>query len=109
MRDPNKNVTFVFRCYEKESADLKLRLRYDGLQQGEFFRAILKMYVAQEPLMMTVVGEIKRNRNTMGKKKIRSAIKEIEKGRELLSDLGITETDKQDIFDMIEKDLKDYE
>lgn len=109
MRDPNKNVTFVFRCYEKESADLKIRLRYDGLQQGEFFRSILKMYVAQDPLVMTVVEEIKKNQKTMGRKKITNASKDLERGKKLLSDLGITESDKQDIFDMIEMDLGEYE
>jgi uncharacterized protein YjiS (DUF1127 family) len=109
MRDPNKNVTFVFRCYEKESADLKIRLKYDGLQQGEFFRSILKMYVSQDPLVMTVVEEIKKNKKTMGRRKLTSTSKDLERGKKLLSDLGITESDKQDIFDMIEMDLGEYE
>jgi hypothetical protein len=109
MRDPNKNVTFVFRCYEKESADLKIRLKYDGLQQGEFFRSILKMYVSQDPLVMTVVEEIKKNKKTMGRRKLTNTSKDLERGKKLLSDLGITESDKQDIFDMIEMDLGEYE
>ena len=62
MRDPRKNVTFVFKCYEKESVDLKVRLRYDGLKQGEFFRSILKMYVCKDPLMMTLVEKIRRTK-----------------------------------------------
>ena len=55
MRDPKKNVSFTFYCYEKESADLKIRLRYDGLKQSEFFRTLLKMYVSQDPLMLEIV------------------------------------------------------
>ena len=102
MRDPQKNVTFVFKCYEKESADLKIRLRYDGLKQGEFFRSVLKMYIAKDPLMMSLVEKIKEDQKTMGLKRRRITIKDIKKGEEMLKDLGITPADKKDIFDMIE-------
>ena len=102
MRDPEKNVTFVFYCYEKESADLKIRLRYDGLKQSEFFRTLLKMYVSQDPLMLQIVERIKQNQKVMGKKRLYKTKKDYEQAKSILEDLGITETDKQDIFDMIE-------
>lgn len=107
MRDPRKNVTFVFKCYEKESVDLKVRLRYDGLKQGEFFRSILKMYVCKDPLMMTLVEKIKEDQKTMGLKRRRMATKDIKKGEEMLKDLGITPADKKDIFDLIESGALD--
>ena len=102
MRDPEKNVTFVFYCYEKESADLKIRLRYDGLKQSEFFRTLLKMYVSQDPLMLQIVERIKQDQKVMGKKRLHKTRKDYEQAKSILEDLGITETDKQDIFDMIE-------
>lgn len=109
MRDPAKNVTFVFYCYEKESADLKIRLRYDGLKQSEFFRTLLKMYVSQDPLMLQIVERIKQNQKVMGKKRLQKTKKDYEQSDELLKDLGITESDKQNIFDMIEAGVEEYE
>lgn len=109
MRDPKKNVTFVFYCYEKESADLKIRLRYDGLKQSEFFRTLLKMYVSQDPLMLQVVERIKQNQKVMGKKRLQKTKNDYENSENFLKDLGISESDKQDIFDMIEMELEDYE
>ena len=109
MRDPAKNVTFVFYCYEKESADLKIRLRYDGLKQSEFFRTLLKMYVSQDPLMLEIVERIKEKQKIMGNKKLQKTRKDYERSDSLLRDLGITKADKENIFDLIEMDLNDYE
>ena len=109
MRDPNKNVTFVVKCYEKESADLKIRLRYDGLKQSEFFRTLLKMYVAQDPLMIRLVEEIKERQRIMGKKRRSNSTREIYKGKETLKELGITKTEKQNLFDIIEEGSNYYE
>tara|TARA_R100001509_G_scaffold44561_1_gene24205 strand:+ start:95 stop:424 length:330 start_codon:yes stop_codon:yes gene_type:complete len=109
MRDPKKNVTFVFYCYEKESADLKIRLRYDGLKQSEFFRTLLKMYVSKDPLMLQIVERIKQNQKIMGKKRLQKTKKDYEESHRILEDLGITESDKQDIFDMIEMEVGEYE
>jgi len=102
MRDPDKNVTFVFRCYEKESVDLKIRLKYDGLQQSQFFEAILKLYIQGDPLMTEVVSHIKQEERTMGKRKIKNSKKEIITGQELMKDLALSDQDRQDIFDVIE-------
>lgn len=109
MRDPAKNVTFVFYCYEKESADLKIRLRYDGLKQSEFFRTLLKMYVSQDPLMLQVVERIKQNQKVMGKKRLQKTSKDYDKSRDILEELGITDSDKQSMFDLIELESDDYE
>ena len=109
MRDPNKSTRFVFYCYEKESADLKIRLRYDNLKQSEFFRALLLRYINKDPTMLQVVEDIKRENKTMGKQKLKKTKEDLERGNKLLEDLGITDSDKQNIFDMIEMDLEEYE
>ena len=109
MRDPNKNTRFFFYCYEKESADLKIRLRYDGLKQSEFFRSLLLRYIKKDPIMMQIVEDIKRENKVMGKQKLKRTKEDLEKGNRLLEDLGITDSDKESIFDMIEMDLEEYE
>jgi translation elongation factor EF-Ts len=45
----------------------------------------------------------------MGKQKLKRTKKDFESARDMLKQLGISESDKQDIFDMIEMDLKEYE
>jgi hypothetical protein len=109
MRDPNKSTRFVFYCYEKESADLKIRLRYDGLRQSEFFRTLLLRYINKDPTMLQIVEDIKKESRIMGKQKLKRTKEDLARGNKILEDLGITDSDKQDIFDMIEMDLEEYE
>jgi hypothetical protein len=107
MRDPNKNTTFTFFCYEHESIDLKIRLRYDGLKQSEFFRSILIKYINKDPVMLRLVHDIKQEQNIMGKNKLKKTRKDYDQSKDLLRELGITEADKDDIFDIIEEHALD--
>ena len=109
MKDLEKKVAFVFYCYEKESADLKIRLRYDGLKQSQFFQAILRLYISQDPEMLKIVEKIKLENRIMGKKKIKKTRELFEKGEKMMEDLGITDSDKQKIFDLIESAAVEYE
>ena len=111
MKDhsPKKVVRFMFTAYEKVSADLKLRLRNDNLTQTSFFAGIVKLYLENDPDMMRVIYKTKQNAKVMGKRKLNRANKEIQDGYDLLEQLGITDSDKQDIFDMIEMDLGEYD
>tara|TARA_B100001057_G_C22742774_1_gene908493 strand:+ start:380 stop:715 length:336 start_codon:yes stop_codon:yes gene_type:complete len=106
---PDKVVRFVFHAYEKVSADLKLRLRYDNLSQTRFFAGIVKLYLENDPDMMKVMHKVKSNAQSMGKQKLRRTKKDLEQGSEIMEQLGITDSDKQNIFDMIEMDLKEYD
>lgn len=67
------------------------------------------MYVAQDPLMLQIVERIKQNQRVMGKKRLKNTKDDYEKGAKVLEDLGITESDKQDIFDIIAMETEDYE
>ncbi len=106
---PNKVVKFVFSAYEKLSADLKIRLRYDNLSQTKFFAGIVKLYLENDEDMIRVIYKVKQNAAVMGSKKLNRTKKEIEKGKEIMEQLGITESDKESIFDMIEMDESEYE
>jgi len=108
MTDPNKITNLTFTCFMKDSADLKLRLRYDGISQSHFLRTLVSMYVSKDPLMLQVVEKIKLDQKVMGKKKILRTRKDIEKSSKILADLGITKEEKENIFDMIELDTEEY-
>ena len=106
---PEKVVQIVFSAYEKVSADLKLKIRNDNLTQTSWFAGISKMYLENDPDMVKVIYKIKQFANVMGKAKLNRAKKDIENGHDIMKKLGITETDKQNIFDMIEMELDEYE
>ena len=106
---PNKIVKFVFSAYEKLSADLKIRLRYDNLSQTKFFAGIVKLYLENDPDMMKVMHKVKESAKVMGKQKLKNTMVDLHKGEEIMKQLGITETDKEKIFDLIEMDSIDYE
>ena len=108
MKDPNKITNLTFSCFMKDSADLKLRLRYDGISQSHFLRTLVSMYVSKDPLMLQMVEKIKLNQKVMGKKKILRTKKDLDKSSKILSDLGITKKEKENIFDMIESNAEEY-
>ena len=109
MKEPNKIVKFVFSVYEKTSADLKIRLRYDNLSQTKFFAGIVRLYLNNDADIMSVIEKIKQDYGSMGKQKLKRTRRDLERGKEILENLGITEADKQEIFDMIEMGTKEYE
>ena len=106
---PQKVVQFVFSVYEKTSADLKLRIRNDNLTQVSWFAGIAKLYLENDPDMLKVMYKVKQNAQAMGKRKLNRYKKDIEKGQDIMRQLGITDSDKQDIFDMIEMGLEENE
>jgi|APSaa5957512535_1039671.scaffolds.fasta_scaffold04977_14 hypothetical protein len=106
---PKKVVVISFSAYEKTSADIKLRIRNDNLTQVSWFSGIAKLYLENDPDMLKVMYKVKENARSMGKRKLNRYKKDIDSGQDLMRDLGITESDKDNIFDMIEMDLKEYE
>lgn len=109
MKDPGKIVSFTFRLLEKVSADLKLRLRYDNLSQSKFMSGLAELYLQKDPDMLRVVEKIKQKKRVMGKQKLKRTKQDIDNGNRILEELGITDTDRQSIFDMIELSAEEYE
>ena len=106
---PGKIVNFVFSLYEKKSADLKLRLRYENLSQSRFFNGIIDLYLNGDKDMVNVLYKIKQRNKTMGRQKLKRTKADLQKGETLLADLGITDLEKENIFDIIESDLGEYD
>ena len=104
-----KLVSLVFRIDEKLSADFKLRLRYDNLSQGKFFAGIADLYLKNDPDILKVLHKIKQNNSVMGAQKLKRTKKDFDSAIDTLQELGITESEKQDIFDLIEMDLEEHE
>ena len=104
-----EKTTFTFACFEDESARLKIRLKHDKLPQTTFFASLLRMYIGEDPVLDPVVQKIKKDKTSLGKRLIGLSQKDREAGTQTLEDLGITESDRSDLFDVIELGKGDYE
>tara|TARA_Y100001970_G_C13978606_1_gene721943 strand:- start:101 stop:418 length:318 start_codon:yes stop_codon:yes gene_type:complete len=100
-----KNI--VFTDDDDQHARMILRLRYDRLTQGNFFRGIVEMYVNNDLDMAKIVQKIKQSKSTIGKKLSSNAMKDIEKGEQMKEQLGLSENEKNFIFDLIEEDFEE--
>lgn len=96
----------VFFDEDDQHARMIVRLRYDRLTQGKFFRGLVKLYIEKDLDMIRVIDKIKEEKTTMGKQKRKNSIKDIEQGEQLMSDLGLSRSEKNFIFDLIEEDFE---
>ena len=56
-----KEKMVQFADLDKRHADLRLRLHYDGLTQGQFFRALVTGYVDRDPDIVNFIEKVKEN------------------------------------------------
>ena len=103
MREKN----IVFTDDDDQHARMILRLRYARLTQGNFFRGIVNMYVNNDLDMAKVVQKIKQNKSTIGKKLSSRALEDIKKGERMKEQFGLSENEKNFIFDLIEEDFEE--
>lgn len=92
---------------DDQHARMIIRLRYDKLTQGNFFRGIVELYVNNDLDFAKVVEKIKRDKSTIGKKKASRSVKETREGETMMRDLGLTNNEKNFIYDLIEEDFEE--
>lgn len=107
MRDPTREATITFSCVEKQAADFKIRIKYDGLTQSSFFQEVLSLYLESDSDFLEILYKIKTKRARMGKAKITRALKETRKGKKTMENLSLTDSEKSSLFDIIEKELQE--
>ena len=96
MSEEGKKISLSFKCYEREVADFRIRLRYDNLNKTQFFNSIIRLYIDNDSEMLDVIGKIKEKEKAMGKRKIQKARSEIDYAIELSGN------EKENLFDLIE-------
>jgi hypothetical protein len=102
-----KEKKVQFADLDKRHADLRLRLHYDGLTQGDFFRALVSGYVDRDPDIVNFIEKVKENsekyKPTLMKKRRRAYTK----SKQVEKLFGLDEDEIENIFDMIQKEHKD--
>lgn len=93
-----------FEDFDKNHADLKIRLHYDGLRQNEFFRLMMRKYINKDENMMKIIDEHKEHKGSHGAQNRKKSKQLIEKGRDLQDAFALNSDDVEVIFDILEKE-----
>lgn len=96
-----KKITFA--DTDKRHAELRLKLRRDGISQVDFFKSMVTGYINNDPNILMYITKIKQEKSKIGKKKITKQNEDIKQGNQTLQDLGITSQDIDFVFDLIER------
>ena len=94
----------VFLDDDKRYADLKIRLRHDGLTQVEFFQNIVTGYLNNDEGIIEYVTVVKSRLAKQGKKRIAKTRKLVDAGRQVLDDFSLSDDERDQLFDMISEE-----
>ena len=89
---------------EKQHMDLKVKLDFHRMSMSEFVRVCADGMLSGNPIMDQFIDFYKEHSDKHSKKSIKDAKKDREVSDELLTELGLSGDDIQDIFDIIEED-----
>ena len=98
---------FMFYDTEKNQIDLRIRLQYDGMNQSNFFRAMIAGYLEKNEHFMAFLDQHMSDnelRSENKRKKIKRANK---KEKEVKSKFALDEGEIDSIFDLLEEEHPD--
>ena len=105
--DPKDRKKFMFYDSEKRQVDLRIRLRYDGLNQSQFFRAMITGYLEKDNNLMEFLQDYKKKYCVQGINKIEKSRVLAKKGKETEDKFAMNNNEIQNIFDIIEEEHPD--
>jgi len=97
----------VFYDSPKRHAEMKIKLHYDRLTQGEFFRNFITGYIEEDPLLIEFIQRYKEEKGKQSKTQIRKVRKEYKKMGEEKAKYNLGENEIEDIFDILEQENPD--
>ena len=107
MSTPRSDYSILsFGLDSKLHENLKIRLYYDQFKnQSQFFRLCVESYLDQNQLFMEFLDEAKSNTKVQSKTRTNRSRKLRKKGAHLMKELALDESEIENIFDLLEKDL----
>ncbi len=97
----------VFYETDKRHADLKVRLRYDGLTQQKFFNSIITGYLEQQEEIVKFIAKLKDQSGIHSKAKRAKSKRMYERRSSTIDKFALNSDEIESIFDMIEKEKED--
>ena len=105
--DPKERKKFMFYDSEKRQVDLRIRLKYDGLNQSHFFRAMISGYLENNSHITTFLDEYKEKNQLQGINKREASKRLIKQGEDVKVTFGLNEDDIKSVFDLIAEEHPD--
>jgi len=105
--DPKTRKKFMFYDTEKRQADLRIRLRHDGLNQSHFFRAMITGYLSNDENIISYLDRYKGENSIQGINKRSASSRLLKKGEEVKKVFGLDEDDIEDMFNIIAQEHPD--
>jgi hypothetical protein len=105
--DPRERKKLMFYDTGKRQTDLRIRLRYDGMNQSHFFRVMITGYLEKNELIMEYLDSYKKEHQIQAVPKRNKSMKLLEKGKKNEKDFGLTDIDVESIFDIIAEEHPD--
>ena len=103
----SKRQKFMFYDTDKRQADLRIRLQYDGMNQAQFFRAMITGYLEKDLDLLSYLDNYKQKHAVQGANKRLDSKRLLKKGQEIEKQYGLNDGEIQDIFDLLEKEHPD--
>jgi hypothetical protein len=98
---------FMFYDTAKRQADFRIRLQYDGMNQSQFFRAMITGYLNKDMNLLSYLDDYKQKNKVQGTEKRLASGRLLKKGSETENQFALNEGEIQDIFDLLEKEHPD--
>jgi len=100
------SVTFFL--HPRLHEDFKIRMHYDGFKtQSEFFRACVVSYLEKNEKFMEFLDFYRGDQKLQSKANIKKSSRLRQNGKDLMKNLGITDDDVENIFDLIQEEMPD--
>ena len=109
MKDPEYGTMkkkVVFYDSDKRYAELKIRLKHDGISQAHFFRGLLTGYLSQDSDVLNFVDKLKASKShgNGSKTSIKNDRSLIKDGKQSAEKLSLDNEEIEDIFDILERE-----
>jgi len=105
--NPRERKKFMFYDSHKRQADLRTRLKYDGMNQSQFFRAMITGYLEKDDLILKYIDDFKEQYELQGKNKRAKNKKLIEEGKKVGKQYRLDSRDLEEIFDVLAEEHPD--
>jgi hypothetical protein len=107
MSNASDRKKFMFYDTAKRQADLRIRLQYDGMNQSEFFRAMITGYLEGNSELMMYLDNYKQAHAIQGDNKRRTSVRMAREAERTKKKFALDKNEIEDIFDLIEKEHPD--
>jgi hypothetical protein len=95
-----------FEDTDRRHAELRLRLHFDGLTQGDFFREIVTGYNQRHPDIIRYIEIVKNHRRKYPKSEKRKVSRSYAKHEDTRAKFKLNKEEIESIFDIIEEEYE---